>query len=82
MVMGTHNYYEDRRFCSTCRSYVRFLLSPNAAYCTDCGGSVRLFSPGDLVDFRRSLSSKAAANPIASPRSAEAEQVSPHAIAE
>lgn len=56
--MGTTNFYDDSRFCATCQTYVRFLLSPRAAYCVECGGRVRIFSQGDLEKFRRTLSTR------------------------
>ncbi len=56
--MQTNNYYDDRRFCDACGSYMRFLQSPSAAYCAECGGRVRIFSPGDMATFRSSLASK------------------------
>jgi len=57
VCMQAHNDYDDRRFCLACGTYVRFLLSPHAAYCVECGERVRIFSPDDLEAFRKSLSS-------------------------
>jgi hypothetical protein len=53
--MATSTYYEDRRYCHACRRYVQYLQSPRAAFCSSCGDAVRLFSPHDLEQFRRSL---------------------------
>jgi len=52
--MVRNNYYDDHRFCPACQFYVRFLLSPEAGYCVECGGRVRVFSPAHLLDFRSS----------------------------
>lgn len=46
---------EDKRFCPKCADYVRFLQSPAAAYCAECGNEVMLFSPSEMKDLRRSV---------------------------
>lgn len=53
--METCSFYEDRRFCVSCRDYVRYLRSPQATYCVQCGTVVRLFSEDDWGAFQRSL---------------------------
>lgn len=49
------DFDEDRRYCEGCGKYVRYLLSIRASYCTECGGTVRLFSPADQARFQASL---------------------------
>lgn len=46
---------EDKRFCPECAGYVRFLQSPSAAYCAECGNEVMLFSPAEMKDLRRNI---------------------------
>ena len=46
---------EDKRFCPKCAGYVRFLQSPSAAYCAECGNEVMLFSPAELKTLRSGL---------------------------
>ena len=53
--MATSNFYEDRRYCRACGRYTNYLQSPQAAYCSQCGRPVRLFSPEDLARFRNAL---------------------------
>lgn len=50
--MVNSNFGDDRRFCSSCATYVAFLVSPVAAYCASCGDHVALFSPEDMSRFR------------------------------
>lgn len=53
--MRTADYDDDRRWCARCRVYVRYLLSPQGAWCTGCGGRVVLFSDEDRARFEREL---------------------------
>ncbi|QDV09407.1 hypothetical protein Poly30_49650 [Planctomycetes bacterium Poly30] len=46
---------EDKRFCPECAGYVRFLQSPSAAYCAECGNEVMLFSPAEMKNLRRDI---------------------------
>jgi DNA-directed RNA polymerase subunit RPC12/RpoP len=41
------DYYEDLRFCASCKDYVRYLQSPEHAYCVECGKRVVVFSKAD-----------------------------------
>lgn len=67
--MTIHNFYDDRRFCSSCRSYVYYLLSPCAAYCVECSARVCLFSQADMASFRRRLFPQAAGRLTETPAS-------------
>lgn len=53
--MITPRFDDDRRYCAACTDYVRFLQSPSASYCTDCGGVVTIFSPEDMESLQSSL---------------------------
>lgn len=44
---------DDRRFCPSCREYVRYLLGLQRGFCARCDTQVVLFSPEDLERFRR-----------------------------
>ena len=55
--MANGNFYDDRRFCASCATYVPFLVSPHASYCARCGERVALFSPDDMSRFRSTTSS-------------------------
>ncbi len=48
-------YYDEIKWCESCRSYVNFLLSLKGSYCIECGSEVFLFSKEDMRDFRKSL---------------------------
>jgi len=50
-------YYEEVKWCTRCRKYVRYLLSLKGSYCVDCGSEVCLFSKKDLQEFKRALKS-------------------------
>lgn len=50
-------YYDDTRFCTLCRTYVHYLLSPTRAYCVRCLGPVALFSERDRRQFEFALRS-------------------------
>jgi len=41
-------FYEDARYCSTCETYVRYLLAVDVAYCATCGAVVSLYAERDL----------------------------------
>ena len=43
------SYYEDVRHCPACRSYVRYLLALDIAYCVECGRRCELFSTADMA---------------------------------
>ncbi len=49
--MGTSEFYTELKYCETCKTYVRFLMSVNHSYCVQCGGRVRLFSRDDNREF-------------------------------
>lgn len=51
----TSDFYHDKRFCAQCREYVHYLQSITGAFCVECRGEVRMFSPNDLVAFRASV---------------------------
>ena len=49
------HYYNTKKYCPTCREYVRFLQSLDESFCVDCGSKVRLFSSADKRSFLHSL---------------------------
>ena len=51
----TSDYYHDHRFCDACRKYVSYLQSLDTGYCVECGGAVKIFSPSDLIAFRKGI---------------------------
>ncbi|HEX9794943.1 MAG TPA: hypothetical protein VGC54_13255 [Planctomycetota bacterium] len=53
--MATTNYYEEKKFCPSCSTYVRFLQSPAASYCAECGSRVLLFNRRDRANFQAAL---------------------------
>ncbi len=50
--MGSCDYYDEKKYCEQCKTYVRFMMSVNHSYCVDCGGRVRLFSREDSERFQ------------------------------
>lgn len=55
-------FWNESRFCPACDRYVHFLLSPEHAYCVDCGGRVSLLSAPDFRQFRKELSGQTPGN--------------------
>lgn len=53
MIPPTTNteFYTEAKWCESCKSYVRFLMSVNHSYCVTCGGRVRLFNRDDSSRF-------------------------------
>ena len=49
------DFYNDRKYCPQCESYVSYLQSMEHSYCVECGGQVRLFSDSDWTSFHASL---------------------------
>ena len=49
------DFYNDRKFCPGCETYVSYLQSLTESYCVDCGTAVRLFSEEDWVTFHEAL---------------------------
>ncbi len=49
--MSQTDFYGERKWCTSCREYVRYLMSVNHSYCINCGTQVRLFSKGDAERF-------------------------------
>lgn len=49
--MGHMDFYREKKWCSGCRDYVRYLMSVNHSYCISCGTRVRLFSKADSDRF-------------------------------
>jgi hypothetical protein len=56
--MGTNDFYDDRKFCTSCDDYVPYLASVERSYCVQCGGEVRLFSSEDWERFSNGLGNK------------------------
>ena len=49
------HYYNQKKYCPTCREYMRYLQSIDASYCVACGSKVRLFSSADKKAFLAGL---------------------------
>ena len=45
------DFYNELKWCPSCDAYVRYMMSVNHSYCSDCGSHVRLFSKQDSVEF-------------------------------
>ena len=52
------DFDRETKWCDTCSTQVRFLMSVNASYCTCCGGKVRLFSKQESARFAESVQRK------------------------
>ncbi len=46
-----HDFYDERKWCPTCQSYVRYIMSVNHSYCVECNSQVRLFSKAEAEQF-------------------------------
>ena len=51
----TNEFESEKKFCPTCDTYVRYLMSVDHSYCIECGGRVRLFSKQDSEQFAENL---------------------------
>ncbi|HED66148.1 MAG TPA: hypothetical protein ENJ09_11405 [Planctomycetes bacterium] len=49
------DFYNDRKYCDHCQTYVSYLQGMDQSYCVECGQPVRLFSDEDWADFHASL---------------------------
>lgn len=49
------SFYNDRKFCPECDTYVPYLQSMEHSYCVECGAQVRLFSEADWSEFHSNL---------------------------
>ncbi|MBL9077637.1 MAG: hypothetical protein JNL08_09045 [Planctomycetes bacterium] len=47
-----NEFYDEKKWCEQCGTYVSFLMSVNHSYCVHCGGRVRLFSRNDSAHFQ------------------------------
>ncbi len=48
------DFYDDTKWCTRCRKYVRYMRSLDTCHCVHCDRRVRLFSRRDLRAFHRS----------------------------
>jgi hypothetical protein len=46
------DFYREKRYCPSCRTYVQFLSSLRRAHCIQCDGPVQLFSDADREAFQ------------------------------
>jgi len=53
--MGNTDFYGERKWCDSCKDYVRYLMSVDHSYCVQCGHRVRLFSREDALRFSETL---------------------------
>ncbi len=49
------DFYNDRKFCEHCQTYVSYLQSTEHSFCVQCGNPVRLFSEADWSAFNEAL---------------------------
>ena len=49
------DFYSEKKYCESCKSYVRYMMSVNHSYCVECGGQVRLFSKDDSRHFSENV---------------------------
>ena len=47
----TRDFDTDRKWCEKCNAYIRYMMSVDHSYCTECGSKVRLFSKADAEAF-------------------------------
>lgn len=45
------SYDTERRWCDSCRVYVKFLVGERVNYCVECGGSTTLYSEKDMAEL-------------------------------
>ena len=45
------DFDRETKWCESCQTQVRFLMSVNASYCICCGSKVRLFSKDEATRF-------------------------------
>lgn len=53
--MDNRDFYQEKKWCGTCGTYVRYLMSVNHSYCVECGTPVKLFSKEDAQRFNANL---------------------------
>jgi hypothetical protein len=53
--MNHRDFYQEKKWCGACQSYVRYLMSVNHSYCVQCGTTVVLFSKHDSQRFNADL---------------------------
>lgn len=53
--MDQRDFEHEKKWCTQCQTYVRYLMSVNHSYCVVCGTPVRLFSKDDAQRFSEEL---------------------------
>lgn len=53
-----NDFYNTKKYCSSCEGYVNYLMSVDRSYCTQCGGEVRLFSKDDWTGFSERMTAR------------------------
>mgnify|MGYP001564276206 CR=1 FL=1 len=49
--MTNRDFYNETKWCESCRTYVHFVMSVNHSYCVQCGSRVKLFNKDDSRRF-------------------------------
>ncbi len=49
--MTQRDFYDEKKWCATCRDYVTYMMSVNHSYCAQCGERVKLFNKEDAKGF-------------------------------
>ena len=53
--MDQRDFYQEKKWCSSCNTYVRYLMSVDHSYCVQCSNKVRLFSHDDAQRFTETV---------------------------
>ena len=53
--MDYRDFYQEKKWCTTCNDYVRYLMSVNQSFCIHCSTPVKLFNKEDLARFKTDL---------------------------
>ena len=53
--MDNRDFYQEKKWCGSCNTYVRYLMSVNQSYCAECGTAVKLFNKEDALRFNANL---------------------------
>ena len=56
--MQNMDFYNEKKWCSQCNAYVRYMMSVDHSFCAQCGGKVRLFNETDSERFSTDMEKK------------------------
>lgn len=52
------DFNNEKKWCTHCNEYVRYLMSVDHSFCAQCGNKVRIFSDADSQRFSTDLEKK------------------------